>query len=154
MKKVLIIAYYWPPAGGPGVQRWLKFVKYLPDFDMEPIVYVPENATYPIIDQDLVNQINKKVTVLKQPIKEPYKLASIFSKKSTTTISSGIIKAAKKQSFIEKILLYVRGNFFIPDARIGWVNPSVDYLSNYIKTNAVDVIITTGPPHSICFNII
>lgn len=148
MKKVLIIAYYWPPAGGPGVQRWLKFVKYLPDFDMEPIVYVPENATYPIIDQDLVNQINKKVTVLKQPIKEPYKLASIFSKKSTTTISSGIIKAAKKQSFIEKILLYVRGNFFIPDARVGWVNPSVDYLSNYIKTNAVDVIITTGPPHS------
>lgn len=148
MKKVLIIAYYWPPAGGPGVQRWLKFVKYLPDFDMEPIVYVPENATYPIIDHDLVDQVNKNATVLKQPIKEPYKLASIFSKKSTTTISSGIIKAAKKQSFIEKILLYVRGNFFIPDARVGWVNPSVDYLSNYIKTNAVDVIITTGPPHS------
>ncbi|SFN34528.1 Glycosyl transferases group 1 [Paenimyroides ummariense] len=148
MKKVLIIAYYWPPAGGPGVQRWLKFVKYLPDFDIEPIVYVPENATYPIIDQDLVNQVNKNVTVLKQPIKEPYKLASIFSKKSTTTISSGIIKAEKKQSFIEKILLYVRGNFFIPDARVGWVNPSVDYLSNYVKTNAVDVIITTGPPHS------
>jgi len=148
MKKVLIIAYYWPPAGGPGVQRWLKFVKYLPDFEIEPIVYVPENATYPIIDLDLVHQVNKNVTVLKQPIKEPYKLASIFSKKSTTTISSGIIKAEKKQSFIEKILLYVRGNFFIPDARVGWVNPSVDYLSNYIKTNAVDVIITTGPPHS------
>lgn len=148
MKKVLIIAYYWPPAGGPGVQRWLKFVKYLPDFEIEPIVYVPENATYPIIDQDLVNQVNKNVIVLKQPIKEPYKLASIFSKKSTTTISSGIIKAEKKQSFVEKILLYVRGNFFIPDARVGWVNPSVDYLSNYIKTNAVDVIITTGPPHS------
>lgn len=148
MKKVLIIAYYWPPAGGPGVQRWLKFVKYLPDFDIEPIVYVPENANYPIIDQDLVNQVNKNVTVLKQPIKEPYKLASIFSKKSTTTISSGIIKAEKKQSFVEKMLLYVRGNFFIPDARVGWVNPSVDYLSNYIKTNAVDVIITTGPPHS------
>ena len=148
MKKVLIIAYYWPPAGGPGVQRWLKFVKYLPDFDIEPIVYVPENATYPIIDQELVNQVNKNVTILKQPIKEPYKLASLFSKKSTTTISSGIIKAEKKQSFIEKALLYVRGNFFIPDARVGWVNPSVDYLSNYIKTNAVDVIITTGPPHS------
>jgi len=148
MKKVLIIAYYWPPAGGPGVQRWLKFVKYLPDFEIEPIVYVPENATYPIIDHDLVHQVNNNVTVLKQPIKEPYKLASIFSKKSTTTISSGIIKAEKKQSFVEKILLYVRGNFFIPDARVGWVNPSVDYLSNYIKTNAVDVIITTGPPHS------
>ena len=148
MKKVLIIAYYWPPAGGPGVQRWLKFVKYLPDFDIKPIVYVPENATYPIVDHDLVHQVNNNVTVLKQPIKEPYKLASIFSKKSTSTISSGIIKAEKKQSFVEKMLLYVRGNFFIPDARVGWVNPSVDYLSNYIKTNAVDVIITTGPPHS------
>lgn len=148
MKKVLILAYYWPPAGGPGVQRWLKFVKFLPDFDIEPIVYVPENATYPIIDQDLENEVNKNIIVLKQPIKEPYKLASIFSKKSTTTISSGIIKAEKKQSFIEKMLLYVRGNFFIPDARVGWVNPSVDYLSNYIKTNAVYVIITTGPPHS------
>lgn len=148
MKKVLIIAYYWPPAGGPGVQRWLKFVKYLPDFNIEPIVYVPENATYPIIDQDLENEVNKNATILKQPIKEPYKLASVFSKKSTTTISSGIIKAEKKQSFVEKMLLYVRGNFFIPDARVGWVNPSVDYLSNYIKTNAVDVIITTGPPHS------
>ncbi len=148
MKKVLIIAYYWPPAGGPGVQRWLKFVKYLPDFDIEPIVYVPENATYPIIDHDLVNEVNNNITVLKKPIKEPYKLASIFSKKSTTTISSGIIKAEKKQSFVEKILLYVRGNYFIPDARVGWVNPSVEYLSTYIKNNAVDAIITTGPPHS------
>src|SRR5690606_483291 len=82
------------------------------------------------------------------PIKEPYKLASIFSNKSTQTISSGIIKEKKKQSFIEKLLLYVRGNFFIPDARIGWVNPSVGYLSNYIKTNVIDTIITTGPPHS------
>src|SRR5690606_15452679 len=126
MKKVLIIAYYWPPAGGPGVQRWLKFVKYLPDFEIEPIVYVPENATYPILDQELESEINKNITILKQPINEPYKLASIFSKKSTTTISSGIIKAEKKQSFVEKILLNVRGNFFIPDARVGWVKPPVD----------------------------
>lgn len=148
MKKVLIIAYYWPPAGGPGVQRWLKFVKYLPEFGIEPIVYVPENATYPIIDNDLVKQVKNSTTVLKQPIKEPYKLASFFSKNSTKTISSGIIKAQKKQSIIEKTLLYVRGNFFIPDARIGWVNPSVAYLSTYIKNNAIDAIITTGPPHS------
>lgn len=148
MKKVLIIAYYWPPAGGPGVQRWLKFVKYLPDFDIEPIVYVPENASYPIIDNDLVNEVRKDVTILKQPIKEPYKLAAFFSNKSTQTISSGIITEKKKQSFIEKLLLYVRGNFFIPDARIGWVNPSVSYLSGYIKKNPVDIVITTGPPHS------
>ncbi|UUV21016.1 glycosyltransferase family 4 protein [Paenimyroides aestuarii] len=148
MKKVLIIAYYWPPAGGPGVQRWLKFVKYLPEFNIEPIVYVPENASYPIIDNDLKSDVQNRTIVLKQPINEPYKIASFLSKKNTKTISSGIIKAKKKQTFVEKLLLYIRGNFFIPDARVGWVKPSVNYLSNYIKKNAIDTIITTGPPHS------
>lgn len=148
MKKVLIIAYYWPPAGGPGVQRWLKFVKYLPEFNIEPIVFVPENATYPIIDNDLEKDVRKDVKVLKFPIKEPYKLASFFSKKDTKTISSGIITPERKQSLVQKMLLYIRGNFFIPDARIGWVNPSVNYLSNYLKENPVDAVITTGPPHS------
>ena len=148
MKKVLIIAYYWPPAGGPGVQRWLKFVKYLPEFNIEPIVFVPENATYPIIDNDLEKDVRKDVKVLKFPIKEPYKLASFFSKKDTKSISSGIITPERKQSLVQKMLLYIRGNFFIPDARIGWVNPSVNYLSNYLKENPVDTVITTGPPHS------
>jgi len=149
MKKVLIITYYWPPAGGPGVQRWLKFVKYLPEFDIELIVYIPENAQYPIIDDSLEKDINDNTIILKQPINEPYKLASIFSKKSTKTISAGIIKDEKKQSFIDKLLLYIRGNYFIPDARVGWVNPSVNYLSQYIKENEIDVVITTGPPHSL-----
>jgi len=148
MKKVLIIAYYWPPAGGPGVQRWLKFVKYLPEFGVQPIVYVPENATYPILDHELVQEIRKDVTVLTHPINEPYKFATFFSKNSTKTISSGIIKDQKKQSFLDKTLLYIRGNFFIPDARVGWVKPSVTFLSDYIKQNAIDTIITTGPPHS------
>lgn len=148
MKKVLIIAYYWPPAGGPGVQRWLKFVKYLPDYNIEPIVYVPENAEYPIIDEDLIKDVSPNVKIIKQPIKEPYKIASLFSKNKTKTISSGIIKEAKKQTFVDKLLLYIRGNFFIPDARVGWVKPSVDFLAKYIKNHPVDVIITTGPPHS------
>jgi len=148
MKKVLIIAYYWPPAGGPGVQRWLKFVKYLPEFNIQPIVYVPENATYPIVDSDLLSEVSKNTVVLKQPIKEPYKVASLFSKNKTQTISSGIINDHKKQSFLEKALLYVRGNFFIPDARIGWVKPSVTFLKDYIKNNNIEVVITTGPPHS------
>lgn len=149
MKKVLIITYYWPPAGGPGVQRWLKFVKYLPDFDIEPIVYIPENASYPIIDEELCNEVNPEVEVLTQPIKEPYKIARLFSKKSTQNISSGIIPDERKQSLSEQLLLFIRGNFFIPDARIGWVKPSVEYLSEYIKINSVDIIITTGPPHSL-----
>ncbi|HUH25422.1 MAG TPA: glycosyltransferase family 4 protein [Flavobacterium sp.] len=148
MKKVLIISYYWPPAGGPGVQRWLKFVKYLPDFNIEPVVYVPENATYPILDHDLQRDVRKDVQILRHPIKEPYKSASFFSKKNTKSISSGFINPEKKQSLVEQIMLYIRGNFFIPDARIGWVKPSVAYLSDYLRENPVDAIITTGPPHS------
>lgn len=148
MKKVLIIAYYWPPAGGPGVQRWLKFVKYLPDFGIQPVVYVPENAYYPLIDHDLEKDIPQGTIVLKQPIKEPYRFASLFSGKNTRNISSGIIKASSKQTLAEKVLLYIRGNFFIPDARIAWVSPSVQYLSEYLKSNHIDTVITTGPPHS------
>lgn len=148
-KKVLIIAYYWPPAGGPGVQRWLKFVKYLPDFNINPIVFVPKNANYPIVDESLKNEISKELTIVKHPIKEPYKFAKLFSKKNTNTISKGIINERKKQSFLEKLMLFVRGNFFIPDARVGWVNSSVRLLSKYIIENNIDIIITTGPPHSL-----
>lgn len=148
-RKVLIITYYWPPAGGPGVQRWLKFVKYLPEFDIEPIVYIPENANYPLIDESLTLEVLDTLTVLKHPIKEPYKLAGLLSKKSSKTISKGIIANYKKQSLIEKIMLYVRGNYFIPDARKSWVKPSVTFLSNYISKHGIDTIITTGPPHSL-----
>ncbi|MCB6060395.1 glycosyltransferase family 4 protein [Flavobacterium psychrophilum] len=149
MKKVLIITYYWPPAGGPGVQRWLKFVKYLPDYNIQPIVYIPENPTYPIIDEGLISEVSEQAIILKNKIIEPYQLASIFSKKSTKGISSGIIPNQKKQSFIQKLLLLVRGNLFIPDARILWVKPSVKYLEKYISENNIDTIITSGPPHSL-----
>jgi len=147
-KKVLIITYYWPPAGGPGVQRWLKFVKYLPKFGVEPIVYCPENPSYPLVDESLLEEIPNNITIIKQPIKEPYKAASFFSK-DTKTISKGIIPEEQKQSVVQRALLFIRGNFFIPDARKNWIKPSVAYLSNYINDNAIDTIITTGPPHSL-----
>lgn len=146
--KVLIIAYYWPPAGGPGVQRWLNFVKYLPNHGIIPVVYVPENPAYPIIDKDLVAEVPEEIQVIKQPIVEPYRWASILSKKSTKSISSGVIPE-RKQSLIQRLLLYIRGNFFIPDARKFWIKPSVTFLGNYLKENPVDLIITTGPPHSL-----
>ena len=148
-KKLLIITYYWPPAGGPGVQRWLKFVKYLPDFDVQPIVFVPENPTYPIVDSNLVSEVSDKAIILKTPIFEPYQLASFLSKNKTKKISSGIIPNQKKQSFLEKLMLWVRGNLFIPDARVFWVKPSVAYLEKYIRENEIDTIITSGPPHSL-----
>ncbi|MCW2119737.1 glycosyltransferase family 4 protein [Flavobacterium sp. 7A] len=148
-KKVLIITYYWPPAGGPGVQRWLKFVKYLPDFGIQPIVYIPENPTYPIVDQKLVNEVSEKVTILKQPIFEPYQLAAFFSTTKTKKISSGIIPNKKKQGILDKVFLWIRGNLFIPDARKYWVKPSISYLEKYIQDNNIDIIITSGPPHSL-----
>ncbi|WP_055444970.1 glycosyltransferase family 4 protein [Lacinutrix himadriensis] len=148
-KKVLIISYYWPPAGGPGVQRWLKFVKYLPEFDIEPIVYIPENPNYPLIDASLISEVSKELTIIKQPISEPYKFAGFLSKKNAKSISKGLIPEQKKQTVIEKLMLFVRGNFFIPDARKNWVKPSVNYLSTYISDYKIDTIITTGPPHSL-----
>ncbi len=148
-KKLLIITYYWPPAGGPGVQRWLKFVKYLPDFGIEPIVYVPENPSYPIIDENLISEISEKATIIKRPILEPYGFAAFFSKNKTKKISSGIIPNTKKQSFLDKMLLWIRGNVFIPDARVLWVKPSVSFLEKYILENDIETIITSGPPHSL-----
>lgn len=148
MKRALIVTYYWPPAGGPGVQRWLKFVKYFREFGIEPIVYIPENPSYPLVDENFTSEISSDIEILKHPIKEPYRFASAFSKKKTKQMSSGIIPK-KKTSAMEKLMLYVRGNFFIPDARVGWVNPSVKFLSEYISKNPVDVLITTGPPHSL-----
>jgi len=149
MKKVLIITYYWPPAGGPGVQRWLKFVKYLPEFGIEPIVYCPENPKYPIMDTSMVSEVSSALEVIQAPINEPYKLAQLLSRSKTSDLSKGIITGQKKQTITEKLLLFVRGNFFIPDARVSWVKPSFSFLSDYIKIHKVDTIITTGPPHSL-----
>ena len=148
-KKILIITYYWPPAGGPGVQRWLKFVKYLPDFGIQPIVYIPQNPTYPIVDANLVKEVSEKAIILKQKIFEPYQLASFLSKNKTKKISLGIIPNQKKQSFLDKTFLWIRGNLFIPDARVFWVKPSVAFLEKYIVDNNIDTIVTSGPPHSL-----
>ncbi len=149
MKKVLIITYYWPPAGGPGVQRWLKFVKYLPDFGIEPIVYCPQNPSYPIMDVSMVSEVSPRLEIIQKPINEPYRLARLISKSKTSNLSKGVISVQNKQTTLEKIFLFIRGNFFIPDARVSWVKPSFSFLSDYIKIHNVDTIITTGPPHSL-----
>lgn len=147
--KVLIITYYWPPAGGPGVQRWLKFVKYLPSFGVQPHVYIPENPTYPLTDEGLLTEVSAEAILVKKRITEPYAWASVFSKGNTKKISSGIIPDKKKQSALQRLMLWVRGNLFIPDARVLWVRPSVHFLADYIKRYGIDTVITTGPPHSL-----
>ncbi|WP_369800499.1 glycosyltransferase family 4 protein [Tenacibaculum sp. Bg11-29] len=144
--KVLIITYYWVPAGGSGVQRWLKFVKYLRDFNIEPVVYTVDEAKYPIIDESLKSDVPKNIEVLKKTIWEPNNFLSIFKKKETKT-SAGFLNP--NPTFFGKILQYVRANYFIPDARKFWIKPSVKYLEKYLKENKIDAIITTGPPHSL-----
>lgn len=146
--KVLVITYYWPPAGGPGVQRWLKFVKYLGEYGVEPIIYTPSNPNYPLTDKSLEKEIPEGIKVIKRSIFEPYKLASMLSKKDTQNMSRGLIRE-KEQSLVEKALLWIRGNMFVPDARKFWVKPSVKYLQKFISEEGIEVIITTGPPHSL-----
>lgn len=148
MKKVLIITYYWPPAGGPGVQRWLKFVKYLRDFKVEPVLYIPENPHYPILDASLEKEVPEGIKIYSHKISEPYGMANLLSSKKTKRISSGVIQE-KNQPLMEKLMLWIRGNFYIPDARKNWVGPSVEFLSGILEKENVEKVITTGPPHSV-----
>ncbi|MDN5626869.1 MAG: glycosyl transferase family 1 [Weeksellaceae bacterium] len=147
-KKVLIVTYYWPPAGGPGVQRWLKFAKYLPEFGWEPIIYTPENPSYPLVDETLLNEVPKHLKIIKTNIWEPYQIAEKLSK-SNKKYKGGQFDVGKNQSFFSKLSIFIRGNFFIPDARKFWVKPSVKFLKKYLKENKIDVLVTTGPPHSL-----
>lgn len=149
MRKVLVVCYYWPPAGGPGVQRWLKFASYLEEFQITPILFVPQNPNYPIVDPSLLDQIPQGLRVIKHPIFEPYRLASLFAKKETNRISSGIIQKKRKQSFVERTMLWVRGNLFVPDARKFWVKPAIHAIKEIIQEENISTVITTGPPHSL-----
>jgi glycosyltransferase involved in cell wall biosynthesis len=149
LKRALIISYYWPPSGGSGVQRWLKFTKYLPQFNVVPIVYTPENPEYPEIDQALVNEISKETIVIKRKIWEPYAIYKfITGKKQSTKLSASFAKEKKGSSLLESFSIWLRGNFLIPDPRVFWVNSSVRYIEKYLMANPVDVIISSGPPHS------
>ena len=149
-KKVLIITYYWPPSGGSGVQRWLKFAKYLSRKGWEPIVFTPENPSFTIQDESLLKDVPSSVEVIRFPIWEPYQLffgvQKLFGKKNVS--QTDFITTGKK-SFFQNVSSWIRGNFFIPDARIFWVKPSTKILSDIITANNIDKIITTGPPHSI-----
>ncbi|NAW50222.1 glycosyl transferase family 1 [Elizabethkingia argentiflava] len=147
-KKVLIITYYWPPAGGPGVQRWLKFAKYLPENNWEPLIYTPENPSYPLWDESLIQEVPKDLKILKNKIWEPYRFAEKLNKKNKK-FKSGQFDIGKNQSWKSKLSIFIRGNFFIPDARKFWVRPSIAFLKKYLQNHPVDVIVTTGPPHSL-----
>ncbi len=149
MHKVLILTYYWPPSGGAGVQRWLKFVKYLREFNYEPIVYTALNGEMPVIDNSLQKDIPPNITVLKTPIWEPYSIYKKFiGRKKDDKINASFLNETKKTGITQKISVWIRGNFFIPDARKFWIKPSIVYLNDYIQKNNIKYIISSGPPHS------
>ena len=149
MKKVLIITYYWPPSGGAGVQRWLKFTRYLPGFGWQPVVYAPENPEAPVDDHSLVKDVHPQVEVLKRRIWEPYRLYRKFLGMSPADrINAGFLSEKEKPRKKEGISVWIRGNLFIPDARRFWIGPSVRFLKQYLRKNPVDAIISSGPPHS------
>ncbi len=149
-KKVLIITYYWPPSGGSGVQRWLKFAKYLPSFGWHPYIFTPENPSFEIRDDTLLKDVPPEAEVIHFPIWEPYglfrKASSMAGKKApnqTDLVTTG------RRGIFQSIATWIRGNLFIPDARIFWVKPSADFLPDILRSNRIDTIITTGPPHSL-----
>jgi len=149
LRKVLIITYYWPPSGGAGVQRWLKFSKYLREYGWEPVIYTPENPEAPAVDHSLEKDIPEGITVIKLPIFEPYSAYKRFvGMKPGEKVNAGFLQEKEKPGRAEGFAVWLRGNFFIPDARRFWINPSVKFLTKYLKDNPVDAIVSTGPPHS------
>ena len=150
-KKVLIITYYWPPSGGSGVQRWLKFVKYLPSFGWQPFVFTPDNPAFDIRDESLLSDVPDEAEVMRFPIWEPYE---VFFKLSRLTGSRHSAKPTelvqgRDKTFFQKIATWVRANVFIPDPRIFWVRPSVSFLESFLRDNQIQTVVTTGPPHSL-----
>ena len=147
MKKVLIITYYWPPSGGSGVQRWLKFVKYFRDFGIEPIVLTvtPEFAALPNIDESLEHEIPAGIEVHKTRAKSPF---GFYKKIKKGAVPNSGFAGEGKANLFDNLFRFIRGNFFIPDARIGWNKFALEKARELIHLHAIDTVITSSPPHS------
>lgn len=149
-KKVLILTYYWPPAGGAGVQRWLKFVKYLSEMGFEPHVYTTSNPEAPAFDESLLSDIPAKAIVLKKPIWEPFSIFKKLTRRKGNFNAGFLVEEKKnKKNWKERLALFIRANVFVPDAKMFWIRPSVKFLQNYIQEQKIDLIISSGPPHSL-----
>jgi glycosyltransferase involved in cell wall biosynthesis len=148
MNNVLIITYYWPPSGGSGVQRWLKFAKYLPAFGVTPIVLTvkPECAEYPIVDESLAEDISPQLQVHHTDCKGIYEWYKRMTG-SKYAPYSGFANEGNP-TLLQKAARFVRGNFFLPDARRGWIGYAFREACNIIEQQNVQTVITTGPPHS------
>ena len=148
-KKVLILSYYWPPSGGSGVQRWMYFAKYLKEFGVLPTVITVDEqyASYPNKDMSF-NELIKDIEVHKTKTLEPLRFYSFLkSGKSNKVVPQGNV-GGKKKGIFDKIATYVRANFFMPDARVGWNRYAFNKAKELLQKEHFDLVITTGPPHS------
>lgn len=146
--KVLIITYYWPPGSGPGVQRWLKFVKYLSDFGWNATVLTVQNGSYPSKDSSLEEEIPFGVEVHKTFALEPFRIFNLLTGKKGNDSPVGMGDMHKSKSTFTKVGLWIRANYFIPDARMGWNSFAYKKATELLSSNEFNVVITTGPPHS------
>lgn len=145
IKRLLIITYYWPPTGGSGVQRWVKFSKYLPEYGWQPVIYTPENPERLAYDDSLLRDIPPEAEIIRRHISEPYNFYRKLFGKGKQQVNP---LSSNDRSFKSRLSRWLRGNLFIPDPRASWVRPSVHYLCKYLKEHPVDAVITTGPPQS------
>lgn len=148
LKKVLIITYYWPPSGGSGVQRWVKFAKYLRDFGWEPVILTVSNPTYPILDDSLQDEIHPNTKIYFSKSFEPYSILARLSRKSKEDVIKPTQVFSDNNSILKRFSLYIRANLFIPDARVGWVFKASKKAKSIVKDQNINIIITTGPPNS------
>ena len=150
MKRVLIISYYWPPTGGSGVQRWVKFAKYLPSEGWQPVIYTPENPEQLAVDASLEAEVPAEAEVIRRRILEPYGIYKKLLRRSGHSKEAVEVNPvnAQNKSFVQKVAMWVRGNFFRPDPRCLWITPSVKFLKKYLEEHPVDLIVSTGPPQS------
>ncbi len=149
MKNLLIIAYYFPPSGGPGVQRVLKMVKYLPSFGWNPIVLTVENGTFPARDESLLATVDPSVVVRRTHIYEPYDIYKFFvGEKQNTAIDVSVLSKEAKGGWKKSLAQWIRATFFIPDARIGWLHSAVSAGRELIKTHKIDAIYSSSPPYT------
>ena len=148
MKKVLIITYYWPPSGGAGVQRWLKFAKYLPEFGWQPVILTvdPRYASYPQRDESLAAEIDPHCMVYTTKSFELYNAYKFISRKKE--VPYGGFANESKEGWLQKVSKFLRGNFLIPDPRKGWNKYALRKASELIRQFNIDTVVTTSPPHS------
>ncbi|MEO8087652.1 MAG: glycosyltransferase family 4 protein [Bacteroidota bacterium] len=146
-RKILILSYYWPPSGGAGVQRILKFAKYLPQFGFKPYVITVDGqvASYPILDTSLLNEVPAGLEVLRTNSFEPL---NMLTKLTGNKAPYGGFANKDKDKFSQRVLRFVRGNFFIPDARKGWVKHAYAKAAELIEAEKINTLLISSPPHS------